>query len=261
VNIHLIAEPHLNWQGILQWLEDLGALPWALKFCDTQPYTADGLAELAGRRCYLSFGTREDGLNPNVVKIREDQEAYIANILSSKHGSVLEHAQFTFALEGVSRVLTHELVRHRAGTAISQESGRYVRLTKDIPFELPDIFKGYPALKRKSERLLAAMGEFQEDVALTLRLDQDGTPFARKKEVTSAMRRYAPEGRSTGLVWSANVRALRHVIETRSAAGAEVESRDFAQQLGDIMVKKAPLLFGDFKVDEEGQWVPLNSKV
>jgi thymidylate synthase (FAD) len=219
VNIHLIAEPHLNWQGILQWLEDLGALPWALKFCDTQPYTADGLAELAGRRCYLSFGTREDGLNPNVVKIREDQEAYIANILSSKHGSVLEHAQFTFALEGVSRVLTHELVRHRAGTAISQESGRYVRLTKD------------------------------------------GTPFARKKEVTSAMRRYAPEGRSTGLVWSANVRALRHVIETRSAAGAEVEIRDFAQQLGDIMVKKAPLLFGDFKVDEEGQWVPLNSKV
>jgi thymidylate synthase (FAD) len=245
VNIHLIAEPHLNWQGILQWLEDLGALPWALKFCDTQPYTADGLAELAGRRCYLSFGTREDGLNPNVVKIREDQEAYIANILSSKHGSVLDH----------------ELVRHRAGTAISQKSGRYVRLTKDIPFELPDIFKGYPALKRKSERLLAAMGEFQEDVALTLRLDQDGTPFARKKEVTSAMRRYAPEGRSTGLVWSANVRALRHVIETRSAAGAEVEIRDFAQQLGDIMVKKAPLLFGDFKVDEEGQWVPLNSKV
>lgn len=255
---YLIAEPHLNWQQILQWLDDLGALPWGLKFTNTQPLAADGLAELAGRRCYLSFGTE---LNPNVVKIREDQAAYIANVLNSKHGSVTEHAQFTFAIEGVSRVLTHELVRHRVGTAVSQESGRYVRLTGGIPFEHPVGFGDVEHLRVKADKLLELMGEFQEEVARTYGLDEPGTPFHIKKEVTSAMRRYAPEGRSTGLVWSANVRALRHIIETRSAKGAEVEIREFAHRLALTMKSRAPLLFADFQVDEEGQWIPQTSKV
>lgn len=258
MKVYLISEPQLNWQGVFQWLEDLGAMPWALKFNRTKPKAGDGLAELGGRRCYLSFGTE---LNPNINKIREDQAAYIANILASRHGSVVEHAQYTFAIEGVSRVLTHELVRHRAGTATSQESGRYVRLTEDIPFEHPDIFEGHYELKDEALDLLEAMGRFQENVAKAHGLDDEGVPFHVKKEITSAMRRYAPEGRSNGLVWSANVRALRHIIETRSAAGAEAEIREFADRLALIMQTVTPLLFGDFKKDEEGQWVPLNSKV
>jgi thymidylate synthase (FAD) len=258
VNVYLIAEPQIRWQETLQWLDDMGALPWALKFRNTYPQAGDGLAELAGRRCYLSFGT---DLNPNVVKIREDQAAYIPNVLNTKHGSVTEHAQYTFAIEGVSRVLTHELVRHRAGCAVSQESGRYVRLTGDIPFEHPDIFADKPELQQRASTLVKLMGAFQEDLASEFALDDPGVPFSVKKAVTSAMRRYAPEGRSNGLVWSANVRALRHVIETRSAAGAEVEIREFADSLAEIMKKAAPLLFADFEKDEEGQWVPQTSKV
>jgi thymidylate synthase (FAD) len=258
LSIYCVAEPQLNWNEIFNWLEELGAFEWSLKFGRTDPRPGDALAELAGRRCYLSFGTE---LNPNVVKIREDQAAYIANVLNSKHGSVTEHAQYTFAIEGVSRVLTHELVRHRAGTAVSQESGRYVRLTENIPFEHPAGIAEVGHLREKADRLLQLMGEFQEDVAASYDLDGCSVPFKVKKEVTSAMRRYAPEGRSTGLVWSANVRALRHIIETRSAKGAEVEIREFADQLGRIMQKKAPLLFADFEIDEEGQWIPQTSKV
>ena len=81
--------------------------------------------EFGGRLCYRSW---EPGLNPNVTKVRTDQDEYLRNILKQKHGSVLEHISYSFVFHNVSRVLTHELVRHRAGTAISQESMRFVRL-------------------------------------------------------------------------------------------------------------------------------------
>ena len=88
------------------------------------------------------------GLNANVSKVREDSAEYLRNILKSGHGSVLEHANFTFLFHNVSRVFTHELVRHRAGAAYSQESMRFVRLT-DIPFWFPDWAKADKELMPK----------------------------------------------------------------------------------------------------------------
>jgi hypothetical protein len=113
----------------------------------------------------------------------------------------------------VSRVFTHELVRHRAGSAFSQESLRYVRLT-DIGFRVP------PALEPVRERVLAIveqLEEFQREAAEQLGIDDDGVPFHVKKEATSALRRLAPIGLSTDIIWTANVRTLRHVIEMRTA--------------------------------------------
>jgi thymidylate synthase (FAD) len=69
--------------------------------------------------------------------VRTDQHEYLGNLLASLHGSVLEHASDTFAFHNVSRVFTHELVRHRAGSAFSQESLRYVRLA-EIGFRVPE---------------------------------------------------------------------------------------------------------------------------
>ena len=97
------------------------------------PSAGELLLEFGGRACYRSW---EPGLNPNVSRIRTDRREYFANILRSGHGSVLEHANYSFAFRNVSRVFTHELVRHRAGSAFSQESLRYVRLT-DIGFRVP----------------------------------------------------------------------------------------------------------------------------
>ena len=91
----------------------------------------------------------EPGLNPNVTKTRTDQAEYFINLMRSGHGSVLEHANYSFVLYDISRVATHEIVRHRAGSAFSQESLRYVRLT-DIGFRVP------PALEPLRQRLRAA---------------------------------------------------------------------------------------------------------
>src|SRR5262249_4923695 len=145
---------------------------------------AELLVEFAGRACYRSW---RPGLNPNVTRVREDRGEYFANILASGHGSVLEHASFTFVLHDVSRAFTHELVRHRAGTAVSQESLRYVRLT-DIGFRVP------PALQPLRERVLSVveqLEDLQASAARELELDGEGVPFSVKKEVTSALRRLA----------------------------------------------------------------------
>src|SRR3989449_4876034 len=72
------------------------------------------LVEFGGRACYRSW---EPGLNPNVTKIRTDQREYFANILRSAHGSVLEHANFSFALRNCGRVFTHEKLRSEEHTS------------------------------------------------------------------------------------------------------------------------------------------------
>jgi thymidylate synthase (FAD) len=212
------------------------------------------LVEFGGRACYRSW---EPGLNPNVTRVRTDKREYFANILRSAHGSVLEHASYSFALRNVSRVLTHELVRHRAGSAFSQESLRYVRLT-DIGFRVP------PALEPVREQVLAIveqLEEFQVSAASELGIDEDGVPFHVKKEVTSALRRLAPIGLSTDIIWSANLRTLRHVIEMRTAPGAEEELRLVFNEVALLMQREAPGIFQDFERSEDGSWVPSHHKV
>jgi thymidylate synthase ThyX len=152
---------------------------------------------------------------------------------------------------------THELVRHRAGSAFSQESLRYVRLA-DIGFRVP------PALEPVREQVLAIveqLEEFQVSAANELGIDEEGVPFHVKKEVTSALRRLAPIGLSTDIIWTANARTLRHVIEMRTAPGAEEELRMVFDTIARIMQGEAPGLFQDFVQDDEGSWVPEHRKV
>src|SRR2546428_226945 len=128
-----IAETRINRDAVIDFLKALGADDWMEK----QPWfhargkedvqDSSTLIEVAGRACYKSFGV---GLNPNITRIREDSREYISNVLSKGDGSIFEHAQTSWIFADVSRVFTHELVRHRVGTAISQESLRYVRPTE-----------------------------------------------------------------------------------------------------------------------------------
>ncbi len=152
---------------------------------------------------------------------------------------------------------THELVRHRAGSAFSQESLRYVRLT-DIGFRVP------PALEPVRDQVLSLverLEEFQVTAAEALGLDDDGIPFSVKKEVTSALRRLAPIGLSTDIIWTANVRTLRHVIEMRTAVGAEEELRLVFDKVARTMLEEARDLFQDFRRSDDGSWVPEHRKV
>ena len=248
----LVARPKLDYGEIAAYLREVGGEAW-LERLDRGDLDNDAqnLAEFAGRLCYRSW---EPGLNPNVTRIRTDQAKYLENILASAHGSVLEHLNFTFVLHNVSRVMTHEVVRHRPGTAVSQESLRFVRLA-DIPFWFPEWARGDEELMKRAARLLAEMENFQRWMAEHFGLDDEGVPFHEKKHKTSFMRRFAPDGVATGLVWSANARTLRHTIEARTDPGAEEEIRLVFGQIGDLMRAEAPALFGDYEV-RDGAWIP-----
>lgn len=255
--VFLIARPSIDVEGMRGYLADVGGESWLdrrLEESDRAPNAGELIVEFGGRACYRSW---EPGLNPNVSRVRTDQREYFANILRSAHGSVLEHANYSFALRNVSRTFTHELVRHRAGSAFSQESLRYVRLT-DIGFRVA------PALEPVREQVLAIveqLEEFQVSAASQLGIDDDGVPFHVKKEVTSALRRLAPIGLSTDIVWTANARTLRHVIEMRTAPGAEEELRLVFDTVARMMQAEAPGLFQDFARADDGSWVPEYRKV
>ena len=149
---------------------------------------------------------------------------------------------------------THELVRHRPGTAVSQESLRFVRLA-DIPFWFPEWARDDEELMKQAGGLLAEMENFQRWMAEHFGLDAEGVPFHEKKHKTSFMRRFAPDGVATGLVWSANVRTLRHTIEARTDPGAEEEIRLVFGMIGELMRAEAPALFGDYEI-RDGAWIP-----
>ncbi|WP_411107027.1 FAD-dependent thymidylate synthase [Streptomyces sp. cmx-4-9] len=256
----VVARPALDFEEIARYMGEVGGVEWLARLdqgrLDEELNEAQTLAEIAGRVCYRSW---EPGLNPNVKRVRTDQGAYLKNILSSAHGSVLEHANFSFVLNNVSRVFTHELIRHRAGTAVSQESLRFVRL-QEIPFWFPEWAREDAELMERASGVLRELEEFQTWMAGRFGLDEDGVVFSEKKHKTSFMRRFAPEGVGTTLLWTANIRTLRHTIESRTAPGAEEEIRLVFHKIGEIMRAEAPALFGDYTI-EDGAWVPSWRKV
>jgi thymidylate synthase (FAD) len=254
--VFLVSRPQLDYQALAAYLSEVGGESWLERLDRDDLGDAQSLAEFAGKICYRAW---EPGLNPNVVKVRTDHEAYLENILRQAHGSVLEHAMFGFVLHNVSRVVTHELVRHRPGVAISQESLRFVRLS-DIPFWFPQWAQGDDELMKRATALLGQMEEFQHWMAGHFGLDEPGLRFEEKKHKTSFMRRFAPDGVATGLLWSANIRTLRHTIEARTDQGAEEEIRLLFGKIAEIMRTEAPALFGDYTV-EDGAWIPRWRKV
>jgi thymidylate synthase (FAD) len=248
--VFLICRPQLLHAEIHDYLKVVGGLEWYQAKLEYPHKSTVGqlLVEFAAKFCYRSWSP---GLNPNTTKVTDDSEKYLAGILASGHGSVLEHANYTFIFHNVSRVFTHELVRHRAGVAISQESLRYVRLT-DIPFRVPPVLE---PLRDRVLHLIAEMEDFQTIAAGILKVDE--VPFPVKKQITSAMRRLAPLGLSTGMVWTANVRALRHCITMRTDFAAEEEMRFVFNVVYDLMSRECPWLFADFEaIYEEGNSLP-----
>jgi len=251
--VYLLAESTLLLDDVETWLAELGG-----STC-TEHVTgedAEQLIELAARRCYKSF---TPGLNPNVKSIRKSSQDYHENILKQAHGSVLEHSSCTFALEYVSRVFTHELVRHRAGVAYSQESLRYVRLT-ELGFRMPKVIANNSEAKAKFEEAVSYLEHCQTKLAEIFNID-NMKDFNIKKVLTSAFRRIAPIGLATGIVMTCNFRTLRWLIEHRTTEHAEEEIREVIGMVAAIAVERWPFVFGDFTRDDNGTWTPKYRKV
>jgi len=260
--VYKIAETRLNDSEVLAWLKDIDGEECLAHVTGEDK---EKLIELAGRRCYKSY---RKGLNPNVSKVRTNSDEYHENVLKSKHGSILEHCSVSFALENISRVCCMELIRHRAGAAISQESLRFVRLT-DINMYFPKIFSEFGKYKENVAKLMInnAIKYFEKlqiDFMDLFKEEMDGN-FETKKKLTSAFRRFSPEGLATGIVVTYNFRELRHIITVRTSRHAEEEIRMVCGQMAEILIKDYPKDFNDFeKVDTlDGlyEYVPKYEKV
>lgn len=240
--IFVVAQTHSEPEAIRMFLEVVGAPNWK----SDAGSGVELIPELMGRLCYRSF---DPGLNPNVTRVREGNEKYLGHVLEVMHGSLLEHVSISFIFRNVSRVFTHELVRHRAGVAISQESLRFVRLN-DLPIWIPNWARQDQELMNRANSLLAEMESFQYWMANHFGLDDKGVPFEEKKHKTSFMRRFAPIGVATSIGWTANIRALRHVIEMRTDPAAEEEIRLVFGKVAELCRERFPNLFSDYEVEE-----------
>jgi len=220
----------------------LGHVNWM----DTEARDPDLLVETAGRLCYKSWAPPYDTeLNPN--------EQYIKNILQSGCGSVLEHVNFTFVLRGVSCMLTHELVRHRAGCAYSQE---FLKL-ENLEVISPE-FHGNEVntiMSNTVEVIKTAIKQLNE------LLLSDEQPMHLKKQLTSYIRRIAPIGIKTSIMFTVNARALRHIIEQRTSLSAETEIRQCFREVARIVRHQAPAIFQDMKENCDGEITFANKKV
>jgi thymidylate synthase (FAD) len=257
--VFLVAYPALDWGEIRRYLKEVdpAALAWSERVAQSDLPEGEILVEFGGRLCYRSW---VEGLNPNVSRVRTDSADYLGNIVSSYHGSVLEHANYSFVMHNVSRVFTHELVRHRAGAAYSQESMRFVRLD-DLPFWFPMWARDDPDVMARSIDLLQHMERHQHWMADHFGLDDPAVPFSEKKAKTSFMRRFAPDGVATGVLATMNIRTLRHVIYMRTAFGAEEEIRLVFDEVARICIEKFPDLMADYSSTEYQEWIPSFIKV
>jgi len=197
------------------------------------------LAEFAGRLCYMSQH------NPAKRETRE----YLENIKKQGHGSVLEHANYTILLEGVSRSLTHELVRHRAGFAYSQLSQRYVDESV-ANFVVPPAIIGDERLEATWRRQMEqAQASYVYLVAqLMERYGWIADKVHRRKMAREASRAVLQNATETKIVVTGNARAWRTMLELRSSEGAELEIRRCAVAMLKLLHRESPAFFSDFEI-------------
>lgn len=250
--VYCVAKTDLDFAEMEKYLKSIGDPDWN----PTTTNPGELLIEAAGRMCYRSWQPYDPEKpycsQPNVSKVREDSKAYFENVLKSGHGSILEHVNMTFICRNVSRVVTHELVRHRAGCAYSQESLRYVRLNildYWLPPEILENEQGMELIEREMKKL----GKIQEELAKIYDIDNLQS-FDKKKKLTSAFRRIAPIGLATSILFTANIRALRHMIAMRTSVHAEAEIRVVFDKIATICKESYPMLFQDMERQEDESW-------
>lgn len=270
IKIYNIARTAVDVKAVEEWMKFLGADEFFKEQFNEDKPCNDGalLVALAAKRCYKSF---QVGLNPNITKVRKDICEYIDNILASGHGSVLEHAVYTFAIENVSRVFTGEMNRHRAGWAISEGSMRYIRYD-EIPYWLPTsltVQEGDDTdliIKKEDSQdifndIFSEIEDAYKRLCMIWDMDELDKNFAYKKKMTSCLRRIIPMGIATGGVWTGNLRALRHVIALRTEPAAEEEIFYVFSRIAEIMLQAENFIFKDFSKSKSGGFEPKYSKV
>jgi thymidylate synthase (FAD) len=179
---------------------------------------------MAARLCYSAIGAEQlaESLSEKQV------QTLVGKIVDMGHLSTFEHASFTFAIEGISRVLTHQLVRHRIAS-YSQQSQRYVR-EHEFEYIVPPSVAAVPEAKQRFEVLmedirktyeeLTAMGVHQEDARYCL-----------------------SNATETKILVTMNARSLLNFFQLRCCTRAQWEIRALAEKMLRLVKAQAPLLF------------------
>lgn len=189
----------------------------------------------AFRQCYLP-GCVAD-MWPRLLRGEvspQEQNDFISRILQSGHLSPIEHVSFTFAVDGVSRSLTHQLVRHRLAS-YSQQSQRYVD-GSHFSYIVPPSIAANPAAKERFECIMDDIGRAYRDLKACL--EADGRTGAREDA-----RFVLPQAAASAIVVSMNCRGLLNFFEQRCCARAQWEIRNLALAMLDLCHEKLPVVF------------------
>jgi thymidylate synthase (FAD) len=238
--VYVVGRQTVQQDDLARFLSDHG-VTWS---SDTE-VASELLCETAGRVCYMSFAKPRPGGNA----------AYLGHIKESGHGSVLEHAVWNLLIVGVSRTLTHELIRHRAGMGYSQLSQRYVDESVAEYVE-PDVIAADPETHKiwleAVEHAHQCYVKLADMLAKRIAADPATKELPvtdRRKSARQAARSVLPNATETKIFVTANARALRNFMEQRGSRHAEPEIRVLANEVCRIMQKEAPHLFGDYRLE------------
>ena len=192
----------------------------------------DKFVSMAAKLCYSPIGVEE--MSEKITS--EEVEKFLGMLISLGHESPVEHTSFTFAIEGISRACSHQIVRHRIAS-YSQQSQRYVRLS-DFEYIIPPSIE---ADEKAKALYIRAMDRAQEDYnALVEALMNDGRT---EKEAIEDARYVFPNACETKIVVTMNARSLFNFFEHRCCERAQWEIRELAYQMLEECKKAAPVLF------------------
>lgn len=186
---------------------------------------SESIVSTAAKLCYSASDIKS--LKSKIKK--NDQTDFIANIADMGHLSVFEHISFTFAVEGVSRALTHQLVRHRVAS-YSQQSQRYVRSTGGFNHIIPSTIKSNRLAKEKFDKLMKDISSIYDEL-----LDLG---------VAAEDARYIlPNAAETKIIITMNARELLHFFSIRSCNRAQWEIRELSDKMLSLVYNVAPTIF------------------
>lgn len=211
---------------------------------DEQATSGQQLIEFAGRVCYLSFGTRQSS---------KSNSQYVRHLIKKRHESVLEHSSYSILADNISRGLSHQLVRHRAGFSYSQLSQQYYD-ESNASYVAPLQIK-MPA--RAEKRWKSAVKSSKDAYRILVDELSSSSCFAglkkeeRLRAIRSVARSVLPNATVTTLVMTGNGRAWRHVLKVRGSIRGDIEMREFCVGVLRLLRPESPDLFRDFKIRKD----------
>ncbi len=188
---------------------------------------------LAAKLCYSPSDI--EALTEKIKK--KDQQGFVKKLMNMGHLSPIEHASFTFAIEGISRACSHQLVRHRIAS-YSQQSQRYVSEESGFDYIIPPTIKEDPELRKYFEEFMNQAQEVYNHIVK--RLNEKGL----KGEAANQDARFVlPNACETKIIVTMNARELLHFFKQRCCLRAQWEIRAMAEEMLKLVKKVAPTIF------------------